>query len=104
MGLTGLDPPPPLLVQLRSFDEIVSWYGSNREEFRAQMSQLGVPVPFQDALPPAGGKIHAADFFLQQAGCSGMAVPRILNLLPAPAGDFAGIPPVSGVAPKNSPL
>jgi heptosyltransferase III len=100
MGLTGLDPPPELLVQLRSFNEIVSWYGSNRDEFRAQMNQLCVPLRFLDALPPAAEKTHAADFFLQQAGCSGIALPRI-PCLPGPTGDFAVIHPFSGSARKN---
>jgi heptosyltransferase-3 len=103
MGLDGVDPPAELLTQLRSFDSIVSWYGSNRDEFRAQMGQLGVPIQFLDALPPAGENIHAADFFLKQAGCCGIAVPRIL-CPPAPAGDFAVIHPFSGSPRKNWPL
>jgi heptosyltransferase-3 len=103
MGLAGVEPPAELLVQLRSFNEIVSWYGSNRDEFRAQMNQLGVPVRFLDALPPAGEKTHAADFFLQQAGCSGVALPRFL-CRSAPPEDFAVIHPFSGSARKNWPL
>jgi hypothetical protein len=100
MGLAGVGPPPKLLDGLRSFDEIVSWYGSNREEFRVQMNQLGVPIRFLDALPPAGEKMHAADFFLQQAGCTGNALPRIPTR-PVPPGDFAVIHPFSGSARKN---
>jgi len=103
MGLDGVDPRPELVVLLRSFDSIVSWYGSNREEFRAQMSQLGVPIRFLDALPSAGERIHAADFFLKQAGCSGVAIPRI-QCRPAPPGDFAVIHPFSGSPRKNWPL
>jgi heptosyltransferase III len=103
MGLTGLEPPPELLDRLRSFADIFSWYGSKREEFRAQMNQLGVPIRFLDALPPAGEKIHAADFFLQQAGCTGMAIPRI-PCRPGPTGDFAVIHPFSGSPRKNWPL
>jgi heptosyltransferase-3 len=100
MGLAGVEPPPELLDRLRSFDDVVSWYGSNREEFRAQARQLGLPIRFLDALPPAGEKIHAADFFLKQAGCTGIAVPRI-PCWPAPPGDFAVIHPFSGSARKN---
>jgi heptosyltransferase-3 len=100
MGLAGVGPPPELLDGLRSFDEIVSWYGSNREEFRVLMDQLGVPIRFLDALPPSGEKMHAADFFLQQAGCTGIAVPRIPTR-PAPRGDFAVIHPFSGGVRKN---
>jgi heptosyltransferase-3 len=103
MGLAGVEPPPEFLERLRSFDEIVSWYGSNREEFRAQMNQIVASVRFLDALPPAGEKVHAADFFLQQAGCTGVAVPRIPTR-PAPPGDFAVIHPFSGSPRKNWPL
>jgi heptosyltransferase III len=100
MGLAGVDPPAELPERLRSFDSIVSWYGSNRVEFREHVKQLGLPFQFFDALPPAGAKIHAADFFLKQAGCSGVAVPRI-QCPAAPPGDFAVIHPFSGSARKN---
>ena len=103
MGLEGVDPPADLVALLRSFDSIVSWYGSNREEFRAQMNKLGVSIRFLDALPPAGESIHAADFFLKQAACGGVAIPRIL-CPPAPGGDFAVIHPFSGSLRKNWPL
>ena len=100
MGLDGVDPPPELVARLQSFDSIVSWYGANREEFRTQMSQFGVPIRLLDALPPASEKIHAADFFLKQAGCSGVAIPRI-SCQPAPRVDFAVIHPFSGSLRKN---
>jgi ADP-heptose:LPS heptosyltransferase len=64
------------------------------------MSQLGVPVQFLEALPPSGEKLHAADFFLRQAGRSGLAVPRI-QCPAAPPGDFAVIHPFSGSSRKN---
>lgn len=103
VGLDGIDPSPDLVARLRSFDSIVSWYGSNRREFRDQMNQFGVPIRFLDALPPAGGTVHAADFFLEQAGCSGVAMPRI-QCPPRPPGDFAVIHPFSGSPRKNWPL
>jgi heptosyltransferase III len=103
LGLDGVHPPHELLTQLLSFDSIVTWYGSNREEFRNQMSGLGVPIRFLDALPPSSAKIHAADFFLKQAGCDGVAVPQI-QCPPGPAGDFAVIHPFSGSPRKNWPL
>jgi hypothetical protein len=100
MGLAGVDVPAKLLDRLRSFDSIVSWYGSNRQEFREHVIQLGLPFQFLDALPPAGGRLHAADFFLQQAGCSGVGMPRI-HCPPTPAENFAVIHPFSGSAAKN---
>ena len=102
MGLPETHPPPVLLERLRSFDSIVSWYGSNREEFRSQVKERGLPFEFFPALPAAGESIHAADFFLRQAGCEGPAVPRID--CPRTRGDFIAIHPFSGSPRKNWPL
>src|SRR5438477_451412 len=77
MGLPGIDPPAALLERLRSFDSIVSWYGANRDDFQAQAHDLRLTFRFFDALPPAGERIHAADFFLRQVSCNSVAVPRI---------------------------
>ncbi|MGD0436944.1 MAG: glycosyltransferase family 9 protein [Bryobacteraceae bacterium] len=103
LGLPDTIPLPGLLERLRSFDSIVSWYGSNRPGFREQVEKFELPFQFLDALPPAGERIHCADFFLKQAGCSAWAVPRI-PLPPAPRGDFAVIHPFSGSRRKNWPL
>jgi len=103
MGLPEIDPPPALIERLRSFDSIVSWYGSNREEFRTQVRALGLPFRFLDALPAPGKRIHAADFFLKQAGCDGIAIPKID--CPRPQfGDFCVIHPFSGSPSKNWPM
>ncbi len=103
LGLPGLEPPAGLMAKLRSFDSIVSWYGANRPEFREQAAALGLPFQFLDALPAPGAKIHAADFFLRQAGGEGLAVPRI-ECERRTSGDFAAIHPFSGSARKNWPL
>ena len=103
LGLSGVEPTPTLLDQLRSFDSIDSWYGSNRPEFREQLSRLGIAVRFFDALPAPDAKIHAADFFLKQAGAEGPAVPRIL-CPPAATENFAAIHAFSGSPSKNWPL
>jgi ADP-heptose:LPS heptosyltransferase len=100
LGLPEIDPAPALLDRLRSFDSIVSWYGSNREQFVALMRSLGLPFQFLPALPPPGEQIHAADFFLSQAGSRGRAVPRI-DCGRITRGDFAVIHPFSGGARKN---
>jgi len=100
LGLDGVDPPAELIANLRSFDSIVSWYGANRAEFREQVHALGLPFRFLDALPGPAAKIHAADFFLQQAGGSGLAVPRI-ECEHKTSGVFAVIHPFSGSARKN---
>jgi heptosyltransferase-3 len=103
LGLEGIDPSRALLDRLGSFDSIVSWYGSNREEFRAEVRRLGLPFRFFEALPPAGASMHAADFFLKQAGCEGHAVPSI-DCPRTSAGDFAVIHPFSGSPRKNWPI
>ncbi len=108
---TGLDllelpevaPPRALVERLRSFDSIVSWYGSNRPEFRERTAALGLPFQFLPALPPPGELTHAADFFLKQAGGSGTANPRI-SCSPVQRQNFAVIHPFSGSAGKNWPL
>jgi lipopolysaccharide heptosyltransferase III len=102
VGLPEVEPPAGLLERLRSFDSIVSWYGANREEFRVAVKELGLPFQFFEALP-AGEPIHAADFFLWQAGGQGKAVPRI-DCSDVVRGDFAVIHPFSGGARKNWPI
>jgi heptosyltransferase-3 len=71
IGSTGLDmleidPPFGLVDRLRGFDSIISWYGSNRSEFRETVARLGLPFRFFPALPD-GAKIRAALFYRAQA-------------------------------------
>src|SRR5579862_7460617 len=60
---TGLDlleltePDPRLLDALRGFDEIVSWYGTGRPEFRDRVASLDLPFRFFPALPQPGSTI-----------------------------------------------
>jgi len=109
---TGLDllgvsePPPQLLVDLRSFDSIVSWYGANRPEFRQLTGSMGLPFTFFRALPPEGAGMHATDYYLEQVRTlvkvESDGIPRI-----ACAGErenFAAIHPFSGSPRKNWPL
>jgi heptosyltransferase III len=103
LGLPGVEPPSAALAALGSFDSIVSWYGANRPEFREHVRALGLPFEFFDALPDPSAKIHAADFFLKQAGGDGLAVPRI-DCGPVQRGDFTVIHPFSGSPRKNWPL
>ena len=102
MGLPDTQPSALLLDRLRSFDSIISWYGSNREDFRSRVQELGLPFEFFPALPVAGESIHAADFFLKQAGCEGRAIPRI-DCGPSKS-SFIAIHPFSGSPRKNWPL
>jgi len=105
---TGLDllgvtePPARLLLELRQFDSIVSWYGENRPDFRDLVHSLGLPVEFFAALPRERAAQHATDFYLEQVGAPLGAVPRIL--CDVESEDFAVIHPFSGSPRKNWPL
>jgi len=101
LGLPGVALPVGLADHLRSFDSIVSWYGTNRPEFRAAVRDL--PFQLLPALPGQESHLHAADFFLRQVGGSGGAIPRI-DVEPAERGDVVAIHPFSGSARKNWPL
>ena len=95
-----------LIEELRAFDSIVSWYGANRPEFREAIEPLRLPFQFFPALPPQDARIHAADFYLEQArmiaNCAGDGIPRI----PCATGrsDYAVIHPFSGSRTKDWPL
>jgi len=91
------------LPDFSGFDEIVSWYGSNRPEFRVALEATGIPCTFHRALPDPAGSIHAVDFFSQQTGAPSGAIPRID---PGPVERRASvvIHPFSGSARKNWPL
>lgn len=109
---TGLDrleipgqPVDDIVSRLAGFDEIVSWYGSSREEFRAALSALGHRVRFLPALPTAaldGQLLHAVDFYLQSAGAPPGASPRLPYAAEPEA--FAAIHPFSGSPKKNWPI
>jgi ADP-heptose:LPS heptosyltransferase len=102
LELPDSDPPPDLLQSLRAFDSIVSWYGSNRIEFRERVTALGLPARFLSALPDPNTRMHASDFFLQQAGGTETAIPRIR--CDVERSNFAVIHPFSGSGRKNWPI
>lgn len=98
IAATGIDSYPPRLEALEPFDDIVSWYGTNRPEFREALSRF--PVRFLQALPPNAGK-HATDFYMRQVGGPLNAIPSI----DAPRQDlgFIAIHPYSGSPKKDWP-
>ena len=100
LGIPGVAPPPELWDSLRGFDAIVSWYGANRDEFRAATAML--PIEFHASLPPADSLVHAADFFSSQVGAP-FEDPSI-DLGPVVKRDFVAIHPFSGSPKKNWPL
>lgn len=102
LELPGAAVPEALIDRLKSFDEIVSWYGTARAEFRDALARLGLPARFLPALPGHASRVHAVDFYLEQVGAAPGAIPRI----PATPvdGGYAVIHPFSGSVKKNWPL
>ena len=105
IAATGLDilefaPSEKLQAETRHFDSIISWYGTNRPEFRSVVQ--GLPFQFFTAIPPDDCPTHAADYFAAQAGCPVPAIPRIE--CPRRDAGFAVIHPFSGSPRKCWPL
>lgn len=99
IGLLGVQAPAPdLLERLASFDEIHTWYGSAREEFREALLAVNPNVHFHAALP-ADEAVHAADFFAAQVGAPVPATPSI-PVQPR-ASRLILVHPFSGSARKN---
>lgn len=102
VGIGDLE-TPEILETLRSFDSIVSWYGSNRPEFRRTLEAAGVPCAFNAALPPTGYSGHAIDFFARQVGAPEGLIPRI-ETKPFQRREAVILHPFSGSPRKNWPL
>lgn len=110
LSSTGLDllelgrAPEALRRELATFDSIVSWYGSSRNEFRDAVA--GLPFHFFPALPNDSA-LHATEFYAAQAESLGARVssraPQ-LNTPSVPSMPYAVIHPFSGSAKKNWPL
>lgn len=109
---TGIDrleipgqPVADVIERLSGFDEIVSWYGGNREEFRSAAAEHGFTVRLLPALPRTTEDeeiVHAADFFLKSTGAAPGGIPRLpFHGDPEP---FAAIHPFSGSPKKNWPI
>jgi ADP-heptose:LPS heptosyltransferase len=100
LGVTHAD---DVVERLRGFDEIVSWYGENRPEFRALAAELGLPFRFLRALPD--GSCHAADFYAAQARALG-GKPGRFPRIPCPDAPrtFAAIHPFASSKAKRAPM
>jgi len=96
----GLTDGQDVMVRLRAFDEIHSWYGTNRPEFRGIVAEL--PFRFHRSLPDRSGE-HATDYYLSQVGACTGAVPRVI-FTAEPKKRFAVLHPFSGSAKKNWPM
>jgi heptosyltransferase-3 len=100
----GLLPADDVIDRLRRFDSIISWYGTNRPEFRQLTLGLGLPFQFQPALPTGPG--HAVDFYNQQAIQLGEGpLSRFPEIKCAPADrTFAVIHPFASNLAKRAPM
>lgn len=103
IGLDGVDAPLSSAEALAQFDEIVSWYGTNRRAFREAARSLNPNWRFLPALPPENSTLHVTDFYAQTTGaplglCAKIAVPC------EPARGVVVIQPFSGSRRKNWPL
>ena len=94
-----------VIERLRGFDSIISWYGTNRPEFRELVGSFGLPFIFLPALPQ-GGSAHAVEFYNAQAfeitGKRGSRFPKI----PVPPSQrrFAAIHPFASSVAKRAPF
>lgn len=100
----GAPVPRNTLALLSGFEDIVSWYGANRPDFRQMVGELGLPFRFFDALPPPVDFRHVSEFFMNQVGFGGPIAPRIPCQPLEATSDFAVIHPFSGSVRKNWPL
>jgi hypothetical protein len=65
------------LERLRSFDSIISWYGTGRPDFRELVEDAGLPFTFFPALPAKESQIHAVDYYAGQVGAPAGMMPEI---------------------------
>jgi hypothetical protein len=107
LGIHGVEALTWLRTKIESFDEIVSWYGFARPDFRTALESFGVPCIFLPALPVnpdlLNVDLHATDFFAQSVGASPGLLPR-LCVKPVDRRIRAVIHPFSGGRRKNWPL
>jgi heptosyltransferase III len=103
IGVGDLTVPERLKTRLQSFDSVISWYGTNRPEFRDALLRMGIKCDFHPALPAKNSREHVTDFFARQVGAPEGLVPRI-EVEPWTRRDAIVIHPFSGSQRKNWPL
>ena len=105
-GLDGLGllPSERVVERLRTFDSVISWYGSNRAEFRELVRDLGLPFEFLPALPD--GRSHAVEFYNGQAQDLGAKYPSRFpeNRMSRGRADLCGVHPFASNEAKRAPM
>ena len=76
-GIEGLRPSDSLIERLSGFDEIISWYGANRPEFRSALSRLCRRCVFFQGTARNRDSEHATDFYARQVGAPFGLIPSI---------------------------
>ncbi|HVY92352.1 MAG TPA: glycosyltransferase family 9 protein [Bryobacteraceae bacterium] len=106
IGSSGLDRlgvmhADDVVERLREFDDVVSWYGENRPEFRSLVAEWGLPFRFLRALPD--GSCHAADFYAEQVRGLGVKAGRFPRIpCPDVPRTFAAIHPFASSKAKRA--
>jgi heptosyltransferase-3 len=98
----GLVDAADVIERLRGFDEIHSWYGTNRPEFRESVALSRLPFCFYPALPVCS-RLSASDYYLTQVNAPLGAFPRI-PLRTNAKNSAIVLHPFSGSARKNWPM
>jgi ADP-heptose:LPS heptosyltransferase len=100
----GLLPAEEVVERLRSFDSIISWYGTNHPEFRDLVESLRLPFRFLPALPSP--RQQAVEFYLNQARELGAAPRSRFPEIRCPAADrkFAVMHPFASNRGKRAPM
>jgi heptosyltransferase-2 len=105
-GLDGLGllPSDHVVERLRTFDSVISWYGSNRPEFRELVRDLRLPFEFLPALPDI--RSHAVESYNRQARELGAQRPSRFPRIECPAAErtFAVIHPFASNEAKRAPI
>lgn len=104
LEMFGLGEDAAVRRKLASFDEIVSWYGANRPNFRQDLQSLGPQCRFLSALPPVDRSLHAADYFCSQVGAPLGLAPQLGTRSESVPRNTVVIHPFSGSLQKNWPL
>ena len=103
LGVGDLEAPGLLRKSLAEFDDIFTWYGSNRSDFRNAAQRLNSNWHFLDSLPPKDSAEQATDFHAKQVGAPLGLVPRI-EVDTHESRSTVVIHPFSGGRSKNWPL
>jgi heptosyltransferase-3 len=106
--------PNELNHALRSFDSVITWYGTNRKSTGEALRKIVPEACFMESCPPADGGMHAVDFHNAQLRTRlprGIAVtsqprdvPRFSGLEWRGAGAFVAFQPFAGGVAKEWPL